>query len=796
MYIAELFGECANIRYTYRNRGTKVPHFPTAEMATEGWLTPENGCLFQGKPILYGGYDMLDGGIDLVIDLRERCFVDHLALDLVGEIASLDILDGEGRLVAHACPAEATGAHTCTLSIGCYTDCLTLRFAACFANFGFKSIALLAAKGVEETVYPVPTSATYGEGVLPFGAIGGAVAEDPRAAGAIAYLAERFADELSHPLTISEGNVRFVYTPREDDGYTLSVTEAGVTVGAAYPRAFFYAAAALVQLATPEGLRHAEINDTPFMGIRGVHLSLPSRENIPFFYRLFRELLVPMRYNLVILQLSGAMQYECYPEINEAWQEAGRRYRAGEWPRPAHYGFVPQDVLTHGEVRAICDYIRSFGLEIAPEVQSLSHVQYVTAAFPELAERKPMTEAQDIDHATADIPPADFYPHNACPRHPKYYEVFFALIDEVIDVIRPERYLHIGHDEGYDIGKCPLCRGQATEVFVEEVRRLHDHISAHGLTTMMWSDMLHPGKSEYLVPDSAPLLPKDIVMLDFTWYFELPVDIEDRLLPHGYRVMIGNMYSSHYPRYETRSKKPGMIGAQVSTWTANEESLLAYRGKFYDLVYTATMMWNPVYDPSCRLTYTELVKRLLPAMRRRIGLLPERTATLPLAIGGKPANVPTALLYHSPAEVALRLSTTAPEAEIAVSKRAEYLEILHATDRPSLRPIWEPGIEIGEYRLVYEDGSEWAAPVRYGEHILTYRHRYGTPIPSPYYRHSGYSATYTTYPVEGKDAEGRDYTLLAYPIVNPYPEKVISRILCRHHGATDAEILVFEIKTN
>ena len=354
----------------------------------------------------------------------------------------------------------------------------------------------------------------------------------------------------------------------------------------------------------------------------------------------------------------------------------------------------------------------------------------------------------------------------------------------------------MGHDEGYDIGTCPRCRGQATEVFVEEVTRLRRHITSRGLTMMMWSDMLHPGKQDYHVPDAAARLPKDIIMMDFTWYFELPVDIEDRLLPHGYRIVLGNLYSSHFPRYDTRAKKPGIIGGQVSTWTANDENLLGYRGKFYDLVYTANMMWNPTYDPAYRLSYTELAKSLMPTMRRRIGLLPFCEAEKPVDIGGRIENVPNELLFRSPANTALRLSCENSEVAVTLGRKAELIEILHATDRNSARPIWDPAITIGEYVLVYEDGSEHIIPIGYSESIMPYRHRYGMPIASPYYRHYGYAGTYLAYPVEGKDAEGRDYTLLRLPIRNPYPEKRIERILCRHAGNTDAEILIFEIKTN
>ena len=48
--------------------------------------------------------------------------------------------------------------------------------------------------------------------------------------------------------------------------------------------------------------------------------------------------------------------------------------------------------------------------------------------------------------------------------------------------------------------------------------------------------------------------------------------------------------------------------------------------------------------------------------------------------------------------------------------------------------------------------------------------------------------------MEGKDCEGRDYTLLRYPFKNPHPEKEISQIVCRHAGNTDAEILLLEVK--
>ena len=801
MYLTKLFADKAPIRYTYYQRGTALPFHPnaTGECSDGPWFNSETGKLFRGESVVYAAYPMMDGGFDLAIDLGTRYFVDHITLKLVGgsDTAGIDVLDGEGRLVARA-PAEATATgREFTLSPGVFAKRLTLRFHATYSHIGIAAIEIYAAADMEDTVYPLPTRASYGDGVLPFGGVTG-ISADKQAEGAADYLAERLGDELSVkiPRTGGEGSIRLAYAEREDDGYTLSVGKDGILITAAATRAFFYAAATLLQLATDEGFRYAEIDDSPMMALRGVHVALPMRENLPFLYRLVRELLVPMRYNMVILQLSGAMEYKCFPKINEAWQTACRKYEAGEWPQPAHYGSMGHDIITHEEIRALCAYIRSFGLEIVPEIQSFSHSQYITTAFPHLAEVPPTASEStaDIDQKLADVPSNAFYPRDLCPRHPEYYDYIFKIIDEVIEVIRPEHYLHMGHDEVYEIGSCPRCQGHATEVFIEEVTRLHDYLAERGLTMMIWSDMLQEGEP-YMVPDARAHLPRDIIMLDFTWYFELPVDIEDRLLPHGYRLMIGNMYSSHYPRYETRAKKEGIIGAQVSTWAACHESSYAYRGKMFDFVYTANMMWSADYDPCYRLTYTELVTPLLMGMRRRIGLLPKGEATHSHATGGKVKNIPRELLFHSPVKAALRLSPERSEATVGMSEHTELIEILHATDRTSLRPIWEEAITIGDYTLLYADGSSYTVPIRYSESILTYRHRYGTPIPSVYYRHYGYAGTYLSYPVRGKDSEGRDYTLYRFPIKNPHPERELIGIRCRHAGNTDAEILIFDVKT-
>ena len=39
--------------------------------------------------------------------------------------------------------------------------------------------------------------------------------------------------------------------------------------------------------------------------------------------------------------------------------------------------------------------------------------------------------------------------------------IIFDLIDEIVEVVKPARYVHMGHDEVYVIGVCERCRNRS-----------------------------------------------------------------------------------------------------------------------------------------------------------------------------------------------------------------------------------------------------------------------------------------------------------------------------------------------
>ena len=196
--------------------------------------------------------------------------------------------------------------------------------------------------------------------------------------------------------------------------------------------------------------------------------------------------------------------------------------------------------------------------------------------------KTPQIQNKNIDTDTLISSPhilSSFY----CPSNKKSYEIIYDIIDEIVEVVKPERYVHMGHDEIYQIGLCPRCKGKDhAELYAKHVNRMYDYLKKKGLGMMIWSDMLQPTE-RYLTPSSIEKIPKDIIMLDFIWYFHFDIDMEDHILPYGFNVIIGiigNMYSSHYPRFESRIAKKGMIGGEVSTWCRFDEYNLAKKVRF------------------------------------------------------------------------------------------------------------------------------------------------------------------------------------------------------------------------
>ena len=731
--------------------------------------------------------ELYDCGVDLAFRLSKKCFLDHISLNLSGDCegARAQVFCGDRPIT----PETALHAGENTLVPAWHVDGFILRIRKDvgyvdtpalevvkkeYRNFKITELHLFGACNMEKPVYPFPQKIVREEGWLE--TVTGVKAPGKEFAGS--HFCERYAQRFGRKLKEGKGNVVFgLDRSLEKESFTIQVTPSGANLRGGSSRALLYAAEKLLQLCDGEGrIRCASIQDAPAFPFRGIHVSLPKRAQHDFLRRLVKYVLLPMGYNTVFLEIRGTMELKRHPEINRA-----------NCPKPSQ-------VISQQEVADLCAYMRRYGMDIIPLVQSFGHTQHITKAHPELAE-KAAIEKEEVNLLEADKRSTAKDAHTSCPNQPGYFPLFFDLLDEVIDVVKPDGYVNIGHDEIYEVGRCPLCKAEgAASVYAREVTTLHDYIAKKGYGTMMWSDMIT--EKRYPTRPAIDMIPKDIVCLPFTWYFHLGEDgdSEQPLVEHGFRYMIGNLYSSHFPRFEQRRKNPGFLGGEVSYWQLCEEDPFGYQGKMYDLVYTAGMLWNLSYRDDFRRTYNEIVRDILPGIRadihygKRLREIPGETfvpegGKVPFALSD---NFSTVAFAGKDGDAVLPLKGV----------RADRFHIVHATDHHAVegltqRPLPDPS---GKYILEYEDGTQAEEPLVYGLTLGWYDWAFGAPRRSSVFRHYGYVFTYPSAGISLKTGDGHDATVWDYTLDNPHPDKAVKALRISFDGKNSARLMLFSVQ--
>lgn len=463
------------------------------------------------------------------------------------------------------------------------------------------------------------------------------------------------------------------------EGYALIYDKSNAKIFANTDRAALYALGTLDALKADKA-DACFIVDKPDRPIRGYRVYLPGRAHFSEFFKMV-DTIVKYRFNAMIIEIGGAMQYDKHPEINEKWKEfaldmhshSGRCHEvqfAYSWEKNSiHVDNGEGDVLTKDEIKALIDYIRARGLEIIPEVPTLSHSDYIVMPHPELAERR-----------------EDPYPDTYCPSDERSYEIVSDILGEVIELFKP-KYINIGHDECYTIGLCDKCKGTPPEVlYTRDITRIHDILAGYGVQTLMWGEKLLDCRDQNgekcggagidgRVPPlfgCAKLLPRDITMLHWYWVFDKKNDRTYH--ENGYRVLFSNFTAVGCKAYRERVNL-GIKGGFVSNWGSNEAEYMQRNKQFIDLIFTAAAFWSGNYDDDKRGEY----------------------------------------YYNARRELYSLYSSTLGENPI---------EILHTTQYDIGYKYFYDGIFIeddiytlGYYEVLYEDGESARLPVRYGTNI-------------------------------------------------------------------------------
>lgn len=491
-----------------------------------------------------------------------------------------------------------------------------------------------------------------------------------------------------------------------DEGYVIYAAD-DINVYSRTDRGLFYGCIELLRLIRDGWLDQILVYDYPFCRDRGLKVYLPSESNIEYFKR-FVDLICRYKYNTIMIEVGGAMEYKRHPEINEGWVEycaemceySGKASEIQEgfgWRKNSiHAENGGGRYLSQETVRDLVRYCKERFLEVIPEVPCLSHCDYML-----FGEHRQLAERQD-----------DPYPDTYCPSNPGSYALLFDILDEVIDVFEPA-VINIGHDEYYSIGVCDRCKNRSGEdIFASDVNKIHGWLAEKGIQTMIWSDKtlkdayhrrygyfggaeqrrLDESTGEEIVAIPATykaieMLAPDVRHLHWLWDWS---DRDGHLLDRQFTerkldALFGNFVGYQFVNWRERVQA-GFTGAIISNWGTLDELTLQRNGILYNVVFSYYMLWGRDYDDD---RYQQVRDAALAELFR----------------------------YGNAAAVA-EASSDCDSGEV------KCLEITHTTDRNTKYRAFSDGVfidreadHIGDYLVDYADGTSVHIPIVYGENV-------------------------------------------------------------------------------
>ncbi|MCM8757077.1 MAG: family 20 glycosylhydrolase [Candidatus Omnitrophica bacterium] len=303
------------------------------------------------------------------------------------------------------------------------------------------------------------------------------------------------------------------------------------------------------------------------MEIRAVQLDLARQmETLPFIKE-FIDFASGFGYNNLVLYLEG-------------------RVRTKSFPYPArNASYSPE------EMAEIVAYASGKGMGVIPVVSNLGHTEQFLR-YPALA---PLAELRDGRRGRFSRRLSV-----VCPSLEATYAFFEAYYSEIAAIF-PSPYFHIGNDESWDIGYCPLCRRRLkkgetqSDIFAAHLKRTHRFVTGKlGKKMVMWDDLFEHYRQCLFE------IPRDIVLC--CWLYDELVDIprahfcnrrrEDWLklydkLGFSYLIAPADKSAANgetFTRYAYRYKP---LGGHLTTWEKGTSFLyehyptLAYIGRLW-----------------------------------------------------------------------------------------------------------------------------------------------------------------------------------------------------------------------
>jgi hexosaminidase len=350
-----------------------------------------------------------------------------------------------------------------------------------------------------------------------------------------------------------------------NEGYAIVSDARGLVVVASTPAGIFYGAQTVKQLVRGSGatarLERVTVRDWPAMRYRGFHDDL-SRGPVPTleFQKKQLRTLAAYKVNVFSPYFEHTLQYPSNPLIAP-----------------------PGGAMTPDQVRELVAYASRYHIDVIPEQEAFGHLHHVLK--------------YELYSSLAETP----HGHVLAPGQPGSLPLirqFFAAIDSLF----PSRFIHIGADETFELGRGQTADRVRTEgigaVYLEFLKQIEAALRPTGKRFLFWGDvaMNHP--------DLVKTLPKSLVPV--AWEYGADTSFARYITPFrdaGMETWVAPGVSSWnrvYPnnsvalvniqRFVRDGQRLGATGVLNTSWDDDGEAL--FNQAWYGTLFGAAAAWQ------------------------------------------------------------------------------------------------------------------------------------------------------------------------------------------------------------
>lgn len=370
------------------------------------------------------------------------------------------------------------------------------------------------------------------------------------------------------------------------EGYSLSVTGAGIQINARDDQGVRNAFHTLANLVRPENrgliLPYVTIIDSPTLTWRGVHMFV-GPQALAFQTELMEKVLAPLKFNQVVLQCERT-DWKSTPGIRTA------------------------RTMSRDDLAELFKRYRAQGVEPTPLVQSFGHVGWL------------FENRQNLDIAlNASVP------FTVDPRKSRTRELYTSLWTEIVELLRP-KVVHFGLDE-IDNRGLPTDPYFTTRLWKQHVPFLLGLADKLGVKPMMWGDiMIAPSealdaahaKTVAEAQERRQAIGRGVMIAD--WHYK------DEPNPSAYTSLSLFKNAGHFPIAASWNKLGNIRGSALAaaavnggllqtTWAgyeSNQDAMIKQFDQFAAYIVAADYAWSGRTESPTALGYdpSEVLRRL------------------------------------------------------------------------------------------------------------------------------------------------------------------------------------------